>query len=142
MYAELRAALKRNGHYETLRLRERSELKPELKSESKVELREKERKVKGVERECVSMEVETGKRESEEWRDGLDVEREWSVWRNSELDGFWFFVPEYEYMAQPVAVAQGNEDEVNIACWGEDKEEVVRVLNEWIEREEKRRKAE
>ena len=37
------------------------------------------------------MEVETGKRESEEWRDGLDVEREWSVWRNSELDGFWFF---------------------------------------------------
>lgn len=58
------------------------------------------------------------------------------------MDGFWFFVPEYEYTAQPVAVAQGNEDEVNIACWGEDKEEVVRVLNEWSEREEKRRKAE
>lgn len=58
------------------------------------------------------------------------------------MDGFWFFVPECEYTAQPVAVAQGNEDEVNIACWGEDKEEVVRVLNEWIERKEKRRKAE
>ena len=58
------------------------------------------------------------------------------------MDGFWFFVPEYEYTAQPVAVAQGDEDEVNIACWGKDKEEVVRVLNEWIEREEKRRKAE
>ena len=58
------------------------------------------------------------------------------------MDGFWFFVPEYEYTAQPVAVAQGNEDEVNIACWGKDKEEVVKVLNEWIEREEKRRKAE
>lgn len=51
------------------------------------------------------------------------------------MDGFWFFVPEYEYTAQPVAVAQGNEDEVNIACWGKDKEEVVRVLNEWIEKE-------
>ena len=41
-----------------------------------------------------------------------------------------------------MAVIQGSEDEVNIACWGEDKEEVVRVLKEWIEREEKRRKAE
>lgn len=58
------------------------------------------------------------------------------------MDGFWFFVPEYEYTAQPVAVAQGDENEVNIACWGKDKEEVVRVLDEWIERKEKRRKAE
>lgn len=37
------------------------------------------------------MEVETGKRDAEGRRNGLDVEREWSVWRNSELDGFWFF---------------------------------------------------
>lgn len=57
------------------------------------------------------------------------------------MDGFWFFVPEYEYTAQPVAVTQGDEDEVNIACWGKDKEEVVRVLNEWMEKEKSRRKA-
>lgn len=50
----------------------------------------------------------------------------------------WFFVPEEEYTAQ--CVEEG--DERIIGCWGEDKEEVVRVLDEWMEKKNSRRKAE
>ena len=50
MYAELRAALKRNGHYETLRLRERAE----------------QRNRNGSEGECGVMDVESEKSEKSE----------------------------------------------------------------------------
>ena len=71
MYAELRAALKRNGHYETLRLRERAE----------------QRNRNGSEGECGVMDVESEKSEKPE----KPVCREADAWRDSELDGFWFF---------------------------------------------------
>ena len=119
MYLQLRAALRRNGHYEALRLRERREAKDgaeewkgEKKGEKKgesttersadgVEMEEKKAKIEGSEREEKSMEgaameVETENpacvsagREEEEEEE--EESREARIWRGSELDGYWLF---------------------------------------------------
>lgn len=48
------------------------------------------------------------------------------------INGFRFFIPEEEYAAQCVAGFDGNGDEVVTVCWGKDKGEVVKKLDEWL----------
>lgn len=50
------------------------------------------------------------------------------------MNGFRFFIPEEEYVAQCVAGFDGDGDEVVTVCWGLEKEKVVERLDEWLDK--------
>lgn len=55
------------------------------------------------------------------------------------MNGFRFFIPEEEYVAQCVAGFDGDGDEVVTVCWGLEKEKVVERLHEWLDKRRRMR---